>query len=176
MGQPVPLIGKLAVVVIGGYAVTFLFLAYLGIPHGLLIFLSIVILSFSPECYRWGKGAVRYELGEESVVIVRHWPFGRFVVPLCEIESASRPVPDPYFRLEGTRIPIPRGGMTVPLKLTHGTVIMRPGYLVYYVGAAGVDLFASVTDAGHLVLLESPNRSYLISPEDPDQFIADLGK
>jgi hypothetical protein len=31
-----------------------------------------------------------------------------------------------------------------------------------------------VTDASKLVLIECKDRSYLISPEDPDEFIRDI--
>lgn len=139
--------------------------------------LSILVLPWLPDTWRWLRAATRYELSSGTIRVVRDWPFADIIIPTKSIISASRPktrkidtlyAPRPgYFtsRLKGIEVLTSQG---------KGFVSLSPSFGRYRAPSAGLKLYDSVTDAQSLVLIECQDRSYLISPEHPDEFVHDL--
>lgn len=98
----------------------------------------------------WQMKPARYEVSDESVRIVRGWPFSDVVIPRPEIKDARR------------------------VKMT-GTTLRTCGVGGLF-GSGGWfwnkeigRFFAAITNGYNLVLIEDGGK-FVISPENPDEF------
>lgn len=171
------LFGKIFMSLLGLIFVGFLCLMASDGEHGMAVgYATFVVLVTSMSFYYpWMRRTLRYEIRQDSVVIVRAWPFRDIAVPISEIIGVSRPT------MEKSEVSFPEGWFrsrlanpTVRMPSGRGTVVITRGLHDYSVGANGIELFASVTSAQRLVAIECEDRSYLISPEHPDEFVRDI--
>ena len=102
----------------------------------------------------WQFRPFRYEIRDEAITIVRGWPFKSIAIPLAtvrEIRSATL------------------RGLTVR-SFGIGGLFGSGGW--FWNKELG-RFFASVTNIKHTVLIAN-GQSFVISPERPDEFIADV--
>lgn len=163
-------LGVLALMMVGLYAEN------MGLV-GAAAYVLLLILAFGgPYYYPLVRRALRYEIRDDSVTIIRAWPFRQIVIPIRKIIGVSRP------SLERSDIELSREGWGRPrlsnpiVRLPSGTgsVVISRGLHNYHVGAHGIRLYASVTSAQRMVAIECEDRSYLVSPENPDEFVRDI--
>ena len=128
-------------------------------------------------CKTWFRRTLRYELTDQSLTIVRKWPYGSMVIPVSEIQSierlhAKRSTTTRYF--EGSPYPERLDGWVAEEPLDEGFLYMKPGIFECQVSARNMRLYSTVTDLHRMVLITGRGISYLISPEEPDEFIRDI--
>ena len=139
--------------------------------------LAALVLPWLPDTWRWLRAATRYEISSVAVRIVRDWPFGDFVIPSESIVSASRPMTrkiDTLYTPSPSYYSMRLKGIAVLTTQDKGFVSITPSFGRYRAPSVGLKLYDCVTDAQSLVLIECQDRSYLISPEHPDEFVQDV--
>lgn len=139
--------------------------------------LSLIVVAWLVELNRWVQSATGYESDYGTVRIVRDPPARDIVIPSDEIICISRPSTrktDSLYRPEASWFTMRLKGIQVLPTQGEGFITMSPSLWRYNVQAIGLKLYSSVTDASKLVLIECKDRSYLISPERPDEFVRDI--
>lgn len=111
------------------------------------LFILLLVIS-------WQVKAVAYEIRDGSLVVVRGWPFRDIVIPLSEVREVR------------------------PVKFTAGTLrTFGVGGLFsstgFFWNKQLGSFFATVTNMNRAVLVEA-RRKIVISPERPEEFIADM--
>lgn len=119
------------------------------VPSAMMVGFLTLIVAIS-----WQAKASRYEIRDGSIVIVRGWPFMDIVIPLSEV----REVRSFKFTLSTLRT------------FGIGGLFSSTGF--FWNKETG-SFFASVTNLKRAVLIEA-KRKFVISPDEPDQFIADI--
>lgn len=103
----------------------------------------------------WQMRPSAYQVSDEGITIVRGWPFKSVMIPTGQIHNIRQ------VTIHWTTIRYGVGG----LFSTGGWLWNRE------LGR----FFAAYTNRHKLVLIENGGK-YVISPENPEEFIADLGK
>lgn len=145
-----------------------------GAPAIWACYLGLLVLW---ACKPWFRRTLCYELTDHSLTIVRQWPYGSIVITISEIQSVERlhakfSSTTRYF--EASPYPERLDGWIAEEPLEKGFLYMKPGIFEYQVTARNMRLYSAVTDLHRMVLITGRRMSYLISPEEPDEFIRDI--
>ncbi len=111
-------------------------------------FLILIVL------FTWQVKGYSYEIRENAIVINRGWPFGSTVIPLADVRDVRR--------FKFTLLTIRSFGI--------GGLFSVTGY--FWKREVG-GFYATVTNLKQSVLIDA-RRKVVISPENADEFIADL--
>ena len=144
-------------VTISVFALLAFFIALaLVMRQGFVLWIPVVLMALITG-FSWQMRVRRYEVREDSIRIVRGWPLRTITIPLAEVCDVRRydtsPAHGPTLRLMGV------GGM-----------FSSSG--VFWNKETG-EFFATVTNMGRAVFIQA-NEKYLISPDAPEGFIADV--
>lgn len=102
----------------------------------------------------WQLKPARYEITSDAIKIIRGWPFVDIAIPLSEVHEVGRRTFSPVtLRTFGV-----------------GGLFSSTGY--FWNSQLG-SFFATITNRTQVVLIDA-GRKFVISPENPDEFIADL--
>lgn len=102
----------------------------------------------------WQIAPKRFDVTDDSLVIVRGWPFRNISVPLREITSVERV----------------KLSMTTMRSFGVGGLFSHSG--IFWNRQIG-RFYAGITSTGDTVLVTAREK-FVISPEDPEQFVADM--
>ena len=97
---------------------------------------------------------VNYEIGRDSVRIVRGWPFPPTTIPISSVTDVD------MLKLKGLTI----------RTFGVGGLFSASGW--FWNKATG-SFFGAITDSKSAIMITA-NKKYAISPEDPQRFIEDL--
>ncbi|MHB0998349.1 MAG: PH domain-containing protein [Armatimonadota bacterium] len=97
---------------------------------------------------------LRYELGSESIKIVRGWPYQTITIPISSVSSVDK---GDYF------------GLLARIFGVGGIFSMSGPFWIIGLGI----VHTAITNSKRMVLIVA-NKKYIISPSDPDLFISDL--
>ena len=102
----------------------------------------------------WQVKANRYEINEDSIILVRGWPFRDIVIPLADVKKVEK--------------------VTISSKTIRtfgvGGLFSSTGW--FWNKDIG-HFFVSATN-GYCIVLISNGKKWAISPENPDEFVADM--
>lgn len=104
----------------------------------------------------WLIAPKRYEVTDEAVIIGRGWPFSDVRVPISEIREVRRVKLNPYTTMRTFGV----GGLY--------------GYSGRFRGTDVGAFYGAITDNTRTVFIAATSDGYVISPEDPEQFVADM--
>ncbi|MHB0998350.1 MAG: PH domain-containing protein [Armatimonadota bacterium] len=112
---------------------------------GFLALLIIFCAQYKPTAY---------EIGSESVNIIRGWPFSPIVIPISSVTSVDKLV---------------LKGMTIRTFGVGGLFSAGGWFWNKKIGS----FFGAITDSKRTILITA-NKKYAISPDEPNRFIEDL--
>ncbi|MBP6963894.1 MAG: hypothetical protein KBC96_05750 [Armatimonadetes bacterium] len=103
----------------------------------------------------WQIAPKRYDLTDDSLVIVRGWPFRDIPIPVAKILDVC---------------PVKLSSFTTLRTFGVGGLFSASGW--FWNKDIG-SFFAEITN-GHRTVLIDAGRKYVISPEDPHEFVQDI--